>query len=55
MRRIEMTNSSKPLALGHKDNAKVFEKDVDRLEKCGFQKAEMPKPKTKREKVKDNE
>ncbi len=55
MRRIEMTDSSKPLALGNKSNVKVFEKDVERLEQRGFQRAEMPKPKTKREKVKDNE
>jgi len=53
MRLIEMTSSEKPLVLGSKGNPKIPERDVARLELNGWQRAEMPKLKSKsKEKVK---
>ena len=42
MKLVEMTNSDKPLALGHKDNVRIPEFEVERLEKLGFERARVP-------------
>lgn len=49
MKLVEMTNSSKPLALGDKGNVRIPERDVERLERMGFERARVPNLKGKKE------